>query len=79
MTHLSSFLGMVYLLRLRYFNELIMLGYEYKHMDGSVSIKKEIKNIKKEVKDSNESLAFLKKCVYEIFLKIERMEKKNEK
>lgn len=63
----------------RYFNELIMLGYEYKHMDGRVSIKKEIKNIKKEVKDSNESLAFLKKCVYEIFLRIERMEKKNEK
>lgn len=55
-----------------YFRELIMLGLDAKNKEGSVSITNEIKKLRKDIDDINDLISFLKRCVYECYVLLER-------
>lgn len=57
-----------------YFRELIMLGLDAKRREGSVPIANEIKKLRKNIDDINDSISFLKRCVYECYVLLERKE-----
>lgn len=55
-----------------YFRELIMLGLDAKNKEGSVSVAKEIKKTRKDIDAIKNSIEFIKRCVYECFVLLER-------
>lgn len=62
-----------------YFKELIMLGYDAKRKEGTVSVIMEMKKIRKSIVFIKGDVSFLKKCVYELYMGMERMERKENK
>lgn len=62
-----------------YFKELIMLGYDAKKKEGTVSVMAEMKKIKKSIMCMKDDVSFLKKCVYELYMGMERTERKGSK
>lgn len=62
-----------------YFKELIMLGYDAKRKEWTVSVMVEMKKIRKSIVSIEDDVSFLKKCVYELYIGMERMERKESK
>ena len=62
-----------------YFKELIMLGYDAKRKEWTVSVMVEMKKIRKSIVSVEDDVSFLKKCVYELYMGMERMERKESK
>ena len=66
-----------------YFKELIMLGYDARRKEGTVSVMAEMKKIRKSIVSIEDDVSFLKKCVYELYIYgnmgMERMELKGNK
>ena len=62
-----------------YFKELIMLEYDVKRKEGTVYVMKEMKKIRKSIVSIEDDVSFLKKCVYELYMGMERMERKERK
>lgn len=62
-----------------YFKDLIMLGYDAKRKEGTVSVMAEMKKIRKSIVSIEDDVSFLKKCVYELYMGMERMERKGNK
>ena len=58
-----------------YFKELIMFGYDAKRKEGTVSVMAEMKKIRKSIVSIEDDVSFLKKCVYELYVGMERMER----
>ena len=51
-----------------YFKELIMLGYDARRKEGTVSVMAEMKRIRKSIVPMEDDMSFLKKCVYELYM-----------
>lgn len=62
-----------------YFKELIMLGYDAKRKEGTVSVMAKMKKIRKSIVSIEDDVSFLKRCVYELYMGMERMGRKESK
>ena len=57
-----------------YLRELVMLGYQSKRKEDSVSINAELRRLQRQMESLKQDLSLVKKCVFEMYKFLEKKE-----